>query len=397
MSGARKTDITVKYNGKNVTEELAAYITDLSYTDAAPGEADDLSITVSDIERKWINSWFPATGDQIVAQIVPTNWDEENDKKVLKCGLFHVDAVDFSFPDALVNIKATAIPTGNIGRMEPRTKAWENATLKTIAQEVAKRSGLKLLYSASSTPSYERQEQTDMTDFEFLMGLATEDGIAIKVSGGQLVLFDEAAFEKRAPSFTLDFGKTKESKIISGSFSFDTSFKTYVGASLTFTPATVKPPKKATDPKPPATTPTTTPRTPTTTETTTAAVKPPAKTKEQKAAEKASKVVKEAKPITATYRPPGAPKNGPILKINASASSQADALRQARNALRNANKEGGKASIELMGMVEAVTGVTCTIKGAGKFDGKYIVESATHNVGSSGYTTSLEIRKVLGW
>lgn len=381
MSGARKAAITVRYNGVNVTQELAADVTDFSYSDAAPGEADDLSITVADIERKWINAWFPADGDKIIAEIIPTNWEKEGDKKRLQCGLFHVDAVDFAFPDNKVNIKASAIPTGTLGRMEPRTKAWENATLKTIAAEVAKRSSLKLLYSATSTPTYERQEQTDMTDFEFLMGLATEDGIAVKVTGGQLVLFDESAYEKTAPAFTLEYGK---SNIISGSFSLDTSFKTYVAASVSFTPAKPKETKKATNPKP-----TTPPKA--------LAATTPQKTKEEKVAAKQTKVVVEQKPITATYRPPGAPANGPVLKVNASASSQADALRQARNALRNANKEAGKASFELMGMVEAVSGVTLTVKGFGKFDGKYIIVSATHNVSGSGYTTSIEIRKVLGW
>jgi hypothetical protein len=42
-------------------------------------------------------------------------------------------------------------------------------------------------------------------------------------------------------------------------------------------------------------------------------------------------------------------------------------------------------------------GVTIEVKGWKKFDGKYIVESATHSVDGGGYTTRIEIRKVLGW
>ena len=78
-------------------------------------------------------------------------------------------------------------------------------------------------------------------------------------------------------------------------------------------------------------------------------------------------------------------------------SSQAEALRVARNELRNKNKESGKASLSLMGDVRMAAGMTLTIKGWGKFDGKYIVVSAAHAVSSSGYTTNIEIRKVLGW
>lgn len=103
------------------------------------------------------------------------------------------------------------------------------------------------------------------------------------------------------------------------------------------------------------------------------------------------------KTIKVTYVPPGAPKTGPVLKINESADSEAAALRNAKQRLREQNKNYGKGSLSLPGDPRLATGVTIMIKGWHQFDGKYIVESATHAVGGSGYATSINIRKVLGW
>lgn len=393
MIEARYADLLVKYNGKDITPDLTGDLLDLSYTDAAPGEADDLSITLQDRLRRWSGPWTPKKGDTIVAEILPRNWDKPGDKLRLPCGSFSVDSLELSGPPDTVAIKAASIPGDVPGRMEARTKAWEKATLKSIAAEVAKRCKLKLLYTADANPAYDRQDQTDQTDTAFLAQLAKHEGIALKVSGGQLVLFDEADFEKKKPVATLERGK---SNILSYKFSDDTAFVAYSSAKVSYTPP--KPPKaKAADkkrkdekkaaPKPGnGTTPAPAPKT-------LATAPAPAKG----AKEAANKAATEQPAIVVTYTAPGAPKGGPVLKLNQSVSSQAEAQRAARHALRENNKKAGQASFELVGDVRLVSGVTIMVKGFGRFDGKYIIVSATHSVGSGGYTTSITIRKVLGW
>lgn len=387
MIEARHADLIVKYNGKDITPDLTGDLLDLSYTDAAPGEADDLSITLQDRLRRWSGPWTPNKGDTIVAEILPRNWDKPGDKLRLPCGSFSVDSLELSGPPDTVAIKATSIPGDVPGRMEARTKAWEKATLKSIAAEVAKRCKLKLLYTASSNPAYDRQDQTEMTDTAFLAQIAKDEGIALKVSGGQLVLFDEADFEKRKPVATLERGK---SNIISYKFSDDTAFVAYSSATVSYTPPKPEKAKAADKARKDVkktgggASPSPSPKT--------LAAAPVKGTKEA-----ANKAATEKPAIVVTYTAPGAPKGGPVLKINQSVSTQAEAQRVARNALRENNKQAGQANFELMGDVRLVSGVTITIKGFGRFDGKYIVVSATHSVGSGGYTTSITIRKVLGW
>lgn len=366
-----RVHVRVTYNGVNVTRDLEEYLLDLSYTDAEPGEADDLTINLEDTALKWINTWKPKSGDRIVADIIPFDWDKAGDKQLLSCGSFEVDTLDFQGPPDVVSIKGTAIPVGKAGRLEKRSKAWEKVTLKSIAAEVAKRCGLKLMFQSTSNPTYDRQDQTDVTDVEFLNGLAKEEGLAMKISADHLILFDEKDYEDKAPLFTLN---RKESGLLSYSFSESTHFVAYSSATISYTPPKPLAAKKANAAKKQAKG--------------SGIVKPAAASPTPTAEPKAIKV---------TYTAPGAPKGGPVLRLNESVSSEAEALRAAKKALREKNKEATKASFEIVGNVKVVSGVTFMGEEFGKFDGKYIIISASHAVGGSGYKTQIEARKVLGW
>ena len=84
-----------------------------------------------------------------------------------------------------------------------------------------------------------------------------------------------------------------------------------------------------------------------------------------------------------------------VLEIKEKVSSNAEAKTLAEKRLREKNGQQFTASFTLVGDAGLVAGVTVTVKGYGAFDGKYIVESATHSVSSSGYTTSVKLRRVL--
>ena len=63
--------------------------------------------------------------------------------------------------------------------------------------------------------------------------------------------------------------------------------------------------------------------------------------------------------------------------------------------LRQKKKHETTASFDVVGNAYLVAGSTIKIEGWGLYDGKYIIQSAGHSVGNSGYTTSLSLRKVL--
>ncbi|WP_277473329.1 MULTISPECIES: late control protein [unclassified Paenibacillus] len=340
MQDARRAVLLVNYNGKDVTEDISKALTSFSYNDAAAGTLDDISLALEDRDRNWQGPWEPAAGDKIKAEIRTINWDKPGEIKSLPLGKFEVDTFDFAGPPDAVTIKAVSLPVSSNVRQEKRTKSWEKTTLKTLAGEVANRAGLKLLYEATDNPSFDRIEQAGISDLAFLLDTATKEAIAIKVSGNKLVLFDEFEYEQQPAIATITRG---DSNVLGYSFNWSTAYVAYRAAELTYTDTK----KKVT--------------------------------------------------YKATYSPPGAPKIGPVLKLNEQVDSQSAALRQALKGLRAKNKEAGKGSLNLMGDIRMATGLTINIKGWGRFDGKYIIESCSQVVGSGGYTTSIGIRKVLGW
>lgn len=340
MQRARTAEVIINYNGRDITADLAGSLIDLTYTDNPSGQLDDLRITLEDRENKWQGSWSPNEGDKITASIRTINWNGPNEFKTLPLGSFEVDSGGLSGPPDTIQIQALSIPTGTGVRREARTKAWEKLSLRAIAKDIADRAKLTLLYESPDNPIYERLDQTEQSDFPFLLGQCKKEGISLKVSSNKLVLFDESVYERRAAVATLKRG---EDAVKSYSFGWSITDSAYRACQLAY-----KPPKSKTTTK-------------------------------------------------VTYTPPNAPKIGPLLKINEVVKSAAEALRTARLRLREKNKNFGRASLQLAGDVRMSTGLTINLSGWGRYDGKYIIEKATHAVGGGGYVTDIEIRKVLGW
>lgn len=337
MTQARSAAVQLVYNGVNITDDLSGMVLDVSYTDNAPGMLDDLQISLQDRERRWQGAWEPAEGDTIEATIERMNWKGDGKTDSLPCGLFAVDTFDIGGPPDTAKISASSLIGGSTEIREKRTKAWENVRLRTIAQDIAGRSGLTLLYEHTDNPLYDRIEQTNQADLSFLMEICKREGIALKVASKQLVLFDEYVYEQADPVLTI-----RRMDTTSYSFSWSAVDSAYRAARLRYTPTS-------------------------------------------------------GPTIDVMYEPPNAPRTGPVLVLNESVDSPAEALRVAQKRLREQNKNFGKASLSVPGDTKLASGLTIDIEDFRRFDGKYIIESVTHVVSSGGYTCNLNIRKVLGW
>ena len=71
-----------------------------------------------------------------------------------------------------------------------------------------------------------------------------------------------------------------------------------------------------------------------------------------------------------------------------------EAKRVSSQRLREKNMKEYQANLSVLGNVNLVSGVTIELKGWHKFDGKYMIQKATHKV-IGGYTTDLELTKCL--
>ena len=329
---ARWAEVSIFYEGVNISRDIAPYLLNFTYTDNASDKADDISFSLEDRDRLWVNDWFPTKGDKIRVSIIVHDWETVNQTQSLPCGTFEVDQIDCSGPPNQITIKAVSTLVSKPMRQEKHTKAWENVKLSTIAGDMAGKNGLSLFWDSSQDPFFERRDQVETSDLEFFSGLARDYGIAVKVTDTQLVCYYEKDYEEHAPVGALSFG---DKKLISWSFSSKTA-GTYKAAKLQYH-----------DP-----------------------------------------VKDETFEIEEDDE--DAEGSGRTLEINQKADNLGDAQKMAKEKLRKANKKEITGNITLMGDLRFVGGSNVKISGFGAFDGEYVIEKATHSIGS-GYTTKLDL------
>lgn len=432
---ARRTAVKLYFKGADISKDLSKYLLSLSFTDKEEDETDDISISLDDREGKWIKDWLNTNktagktqtvtkkgevkvgnivqfkggpvyisssaaeptvtrgaskckrtiansnahpyhlisqdgkkvygwvnaedvegetvtekktaskksekrafkGTEIHAMVIQKNPYTDGKDKVLDCGVFEIDSVNYTGPPQKLTIKATSIPYKAKLRQTKYNRTWENTTLKNMAQKMAKRSSMKLMYLSNSNPVYKRREQRNMTDIAFLKRMCKRAGISLKVTSKTIVLFDAADFEKKAEVKKIKAGK---GNILSYSFSTKTADTAYSSCHVVYTDPDTK------------------------------------------------------KKIEATYKPENANSDGQTLEIKQKVSSVAEAKELARKSLRARNKGETTAEFTLIGDVDYVAGITVRVYGFGEFNGKYIVEQATHNI-TGGYKVQIKLRSCL--
>lgn len=341
----RKARVVIFYDNKDITRDIGNHMVSFSYTDSS-SKADDIKLELEDKKGLWRSDWFPQKGASVKADIITEDWEKQGNKKVLPCGKFEIDSIESSGPPDKVSINGVSVPITSNLRSQQKTKAWENITLSGIAGEIASYAGLKLIFDADDI-SYGRVDQVQISDLKFLNNLCQDAGITLKVTDTQIVIFNEAMYEAKGSVRKFTRG---EDDVISYSFSTD-SKDVYSEAEVSYN-----------DPE----------------------------TGEQ---------------IEGSYKPENAPKTGQKLKINercdsasnyaSKAEKDAKAKELAKKKLREKNKAETTAKLVLVGDTLLAAGSNIELSGWGVFDGKYIIETATHSISSSGYTADLELRKVL--
>jgi phage protein D len=227
-------------------------------------------------------------------------------------------------------------------RREAKTRAWEHASLKTVAGAVAQEHGLSLHYEGDEC-AFVRLDQRQESDLALIKRVAERQGLTVKVCEDRLVIRSAKEADAQPPSLTIVRGVTAVSR-----FQFSTqSSETYGDAQCDYW----EPEEKA-----------------------------------LKSAGCAPERAETDKQV------------GHTLKINTRVESQAEAERVAANELRQANQKEWTGSLDLMGDPRLYAGLVVQLQGWGQFDGAWMVETATHAKNrAAGYTTSISIRKTLNY
>ena len=424
---ARRSEIIVKFNGKDITTELGESFISLDYTDESEA-ADDLKITVNDRNGTWVTKWLVkenqsaeetpapkktgnwAIGDEVTVTGTPqyssygigtpgapvTNytghisflnlddgipypiavdwvgWFAEadiagaqteevsgNDKNnakytkitakikalnvdgngkdlTLDCGDFELDNVDVSGPPSVVEMSASSVSFESGIHKTVKSRTWESVKLSQIAADIAGDGGLGIQYLSSFDPTFKKLVQDEKKDLEFLWEHCKKYALKLKVTAGNLVIYDSKDQDGEAAIRTFEYGDGTYSKYKLNSALQDG----YASCHVSY--------------------------------------------------EDDQGVTYEA-----TFTPSTGYSGGEVLEVTEQVDDNIMALDLAKRRLRMENKKEMTGSFTVPGDPNLVAGVNVTLKGWGDFDGKYSVEKSSHKVSSGGYTTSIEIARCI--
>ena len=321
---------TIKIASVDVTRDLSPYLLNISYTDNLSGEADTLDVELMDKDRLFINEWMPTLSDTLSISL--TKDSGTGQRETLDLGVFEIDEVEASSPPSTFKIKAVSVSQNSALRQRDESRSWENVKLSEIAQDIASASGVELFYKASDDPTISRAEQQEQSRLAFLEKLCKDNFLALKVSDGKLIIFDESELDKQEPVTTLY------------------SHKDLINFQARYTIQDVY--------------------------------------------GRCDVVYRHNSKDELLQGSFESGASGKVLKVNKKVDDKAEAERLARNKLREKNKEQVKLSLTTIGNFSLVAGNVVALKNFGKFDWNYLVEKAVHSL-SDGYTTKVELRRCL--
>lgn len=244
----RRATAETYYNGKKIQTTTDDYLTSFEYSDPSEGESDSLTLSLADPADQWISAWLPSKGDEISAVIRCTDRDEEGDEQQLECGTFIIDDLSYSAgtSGSAFKISAVSAPTDDAFSATQRTQTWEGVTLRKVADTIAERYKMSLVFDADDV-KIATQEQSSATDSAFLANLCKSYGLFVKVFAKKLVIFDREKYKKadtvatvaREEMDSLNWNTTVAGSYTGGSISYtdpdtgkDVSYTTGAGKRL---------------------------------------------------------------------------------------------------------------------------------------------------------------------
>lgn len=272
---------------------------------------------------------------KINAVITAQNVDGEGTDRVLDCGTFELDNVRFTAPPAKIEMSATSLEYESTVRKTKKTASYSQTTLADIAKVIADRSGYNLMYVGAYNPNYQYILQNNISDIEFLSQRCQAAGLNLKVTSGNIIIYDSTEMEKNESVRTITWGDGSYEKV---SLDSSLSMTAYASCHVSYEDA-------------------------------------------------------DGNSYEATYTPETAYSEGEVLEVTEQVGSDAEAMELAMRRLRKENKGEITGQIQMLGDPRLVAGANIELNGFGDFDGKYTIEKAVHKVPT--YTTSIEISKVV--
>lgn len=343
LENARRLELQVLYEGKDITAYIEKDLISFSHSDSL-NEFDTIEIIIQNKDMLWIRGWAPLKGEKIETKVILYNW-EFLDRTEINIGTFYIDEISYSGPPDICTIRALSVNITSNVMDNKRHRVWEMATLEKIARDIAAECGLELIFEVDFKFEYKRAEAKLETYFNFLKRLGKEAGILIKLYNNKLILIEETLYEEKEPVLTLNY-----KDMMNYSFSSDDT-DTYAGCRISYYDSILA-----------------------------------------KKIEKSFFTKQRAGYKRGTQR---------VLFINEEKEVPGTTQQQkeeylgklAEKALREKNKNSLRGNVKFLGKEQLLSvGNTINIQGLGIFDGKYLITKIDTDF--KDYTLSLDIRKI---
>lgn len=325
-----KSKLQIEYNGVAATDIIADDCDSFTWTDNASGSADTVTLSLRNDNQKWMKGFFPSKTDVFKAWIKMSNWSEDYEEGKLYCGAFAVDSIKFSgFPEKL-QLSGISTSVNSNFNVKQKSKSWEKTTVKTILKDIAKNAGISLTFDAKDI-NVDSANQSGNTDLAFAYSLCSEYGLALKLYNKKMVVYDITAYEKKKAKYTI-----KRDQLGGGdSYSITRQITTvYDSVKMQYTDS------------------------------------------------------KKGDALTYEYKIPGTSGKRQMF-ITSKAESYGDAEKKAKASLRENRRKSQSITLRLIGSAKYVAADTFNLKGFGKLDGKYFIDTATHTKSGGKYTVSI--------
>ena len=186
----------IEYENKDITASIAPCVLSVVYSDFEHGQSDEVEILLEDKNHLWKSGWYPVKGDSVSLSI---GYESE---KLLNCGSFEIDEMEFASPPDTITLKALAANIKKALRQN-NSVAYENKTLFQIAQKIAAKHNLSLVGNVRDI-KIKRITQNQKRDLAFLKDLAEEYGYIFKISDNKLTFYETAKLKTQNPALIIN-------------------------------------------------------------------------------------------------------------------------------------------------------------------------------------------------
>lgn len=185
-----KSILNVKYNGKDISEDISKSLLSFSYNDNEQGSVDDIEIVLENKNKNWTTNYYPDKGSSLEVSLKLYNWYKLGSLSVY-FGKFVIDELSAD-SNGTFTIKAIASSCERAFKNDKKMKTWENVTLRDIASQIASSNNLQLNWKPGAGQVFKCIYQIEQTDAEFLFDKCNRDaGFKLKIADEKLIIYED--------------------------------------------------------------------------------------------------------------------------------------------------------------------------------------------------------------